>query len=101
MTVALGDERHVEIQAERYRSRRKILSAALIGAGFKIEFSESGLYIWCSRNERDWDSVAWFADRGIVVTPGSFYGESGARHIRIALTATDVQIEEAGARLGQ
>ena len=101
MTVALSNQNHVSEQAERYRSRRRVLSAALSKAGFIIEESKSGLYIWCTRGERDWDSVAWFADKGIVVTPGSFYGESGSSHIRIALTATDVQIEEAGARLGQ
>ena len=101
MKVALNDEAHVFAQAERYRSRRSVLSAALVKSGFTIEHSNSGLYIWCTRNERDWDSVAWFADRGVVVTPGSFYGEAGGRHIRIALTATDAQIEEVSVRLGQ
>lgn len=99
MTVALEDEKHVREQAERYRARRRILSKALRETGFEIEYSESGLYVWCSRGERDWDSVAWFADRGILVTPGHFYGESGANHIRIALTATDSQIEEAASRI--
>ena len=99
MTVALQDEDHVRAQAERYRSRRKVLSQVLIKAGFEIEFSESGLYIWCTRNEQDWDSVAWFADLGIIVTPGHFYGESGANHVRIALTATDENIQEAASRI--
>ena len=99
MTVALGDEQHVRDQAERYRNRRKILTQSLATAGFKIEFSDSGLYIWCTRGERDWDSVAWFAERGIIVTPGNFYGEAGNKHLRIALTATDHQINEAATRI--
>lgn len=99
MTVALQDEGHVRTQAERYRSRRRVLSQVLREAKFDIEHSESGLYIWCTRGERGWDSVAWFADLGIIVTPGSFYGESGANHVRIALTATDAQIEEAASRI--
>jgi aspartate/methionine/tyrosine aminotransferase len=67
--------------------------------GFTIEHSEAGLYIWCTRNERDFDSVSFLADLGILVTPGSFYGEAGARYIRIALTATDEQINAAAARI--
>jgi aspartate/methionine/tyrosine aminotransferase len=45
--------------------------------------------------------VAWLAERGIIATPGVFYGELGASHIRIALTATDQQISEAAARIGE
>ena len=43
--------------------------------------------------------MAWFADRGILVAPGDFYGVAGARHVRIALTATDERIEAAANRL--
>ena len=100
MSVALSDEQHVVAQAKLYQNRRSRLSVALIESGFKIENSESGLYIWCTRGEQDWESVAWFADRGIIVTPGNFYGEAGNRHIRIALTATDAKIDEAVARIG-
>ena len=99
MSVALSDEKHVEIQAERYRARRKKLVTALTEIGYRIDFSEAGLYIWCTNGSKDWDCVAWFADRGIIVTPGSFYGEFGREHIRIALTATDQNIEEVVARI--
>jgi aspartate/methionine/tyrosine aminotransferase len=43
--------------------------------------------------------VRWFAERGILVTPGDFYGPAGERHVRVALTATDVQIAAAAERL--
>ena len=99
MTAALGDEVHVAEQAKRYAARRDVLSAALVAAGFKIDFSNAGLYIWCTRNEDSWDSVSWLADIGILATPGIFYGPAGAKHIRIAMTATDDQIAEAAARI--
>ena len=99
MTVALGDESHVAQQAGRYAKRREVLSAALVKAGFKIDFSSAGLYIWCTRNEDSWDSVSWLADLGILATPGIFYGEAGRQHIRIAMTATDSQIAEAADRI--
>ena len=98
-TVALADEVHVLEQSERYRRRRANLRRALESQGFTIEFSEAGLYLWCTRNEDAWESVAWLANRGILATPGSFYGSQGARHIRIAMTATDAQIADAVQRI--
>lgn len=97
--VALGDESHVLQQAERYRNRRKTLRAVLEKLGFTIDFSEAGLYLWCTRNEEDWQTVDWFSQRGVLVTPGRFYGDKGSRYVRIALTATDEKINEAAQRL--
>lgn len=99
MTIALSDEEHVAQQRVRYNARRAELAPALIEAGFKIEFSDAGLYIWCTRNESDWDSVAWLAKLGILATPGNFYGPLGKSHIRIAMTATDNQISQAASRI--
>jgi succinyldiaminopimelate transaminase len=99
MAAALRDEIHVHEQAKRYADRRKRLSPALESAGFTIHHSEAGLYIWCTREESDWDSVTWLAERGILATPGSFYGEAASRFIRIAMTATDAQIASAAERI--
>lgn len=99
MTVALADDAHVAEQRARYNARKDAMRPALVSAGFTIEFSDSGLYLWCTRNEDAWTSVAWLAERGILATPGSFYGEQGKNHIRIAMTATDAQIADAVRRL--
>ena len=99
MVAALSDESHVIEQRDRYNARRAALSPALIAAGFKIEESAAGLYIWCTRAEDCWKSVEWLAKLGIVATPGSFYGALGASHIRIAMTATDTQISDAAKRI--
>ena len=99
MIVALSDNEHVAIQRARYNARRDLLRPALEAVGFRVEFSNSGLYIWCTRDEDAWTSVEWLAHRGILATPGSFYGEKGAQHIRIALTATDAHIKAAVLRL--
>lgn len=99
MTTALGDELHVAKQRALYNSRRDRLGPALEQVGFRIDESKAGLYIWCTRDEPDWDSIGWLAELGILATPGHFYGEKGARHIRVALTATDAHIGEAVQRL--
>ena len=101
MTVALTDEVHAAEQAARYRNRRSVLQPALEAAGFKVEFTDAGLYIWCSRGEQDWDSVSWLAELGIIATPGHFYGPAGDHHIRVALSATDADIASAAARIMQ
>ena len=99
MTVALKDDKHVAEQRSRYNARRDALWPALEACGFRVEFSNSGLYIWCTRDEDAWVSVEWLAKRGILATPGSFYGDEGKNHIRIAMTVTDAQIADAVNRL--
>jgi len=99
LTAVLGDDEHVALQKERYRARRDVLLPAVLAAGFTVDHSEAGLYLWATRGEPALDTVTWCADRGILVTPGYFYGEAGASHVRIALTASDDQIAKAAARL--
>jgi succinyldiaminopimelate transaminase len=99
MVAALSEDLHVAEQRARYNARRATLIPALVAAGFAIDNSEAGLYIWASRREDCWDSVAWLAELGIIATPGIFYGELGSQHIRIAMTATDAQINEAANRI--
>ena len=99
MVAALGDDKHVEEQRQRYGARRSVLLAALRGAGFAVSDSEAGLYLWASRGEDCWTSVGWLAERGVLVAPGAFYGAAGREHVRVALTATDERVAAAGARL--
>lgn len=99
MVVALGDEAHAAEQRARYAERREVLRAALTGAGFRIDDSAAGLYLWATRDEDCWATVDWLAERGIVGAPGSFYGPAGERHMRFALTATDERIGAVAARL--
>lgn len=99
LRVALADDAHVVAQKARYRARREVARAALEHAGFTIDHSEAGLYLWATRGEPCWDTVSWFAERGVLVAPGAFYGAGGARHVRVALTAADERIEALGKRL--
>jgi succinyldiaminopimelate transaminase len=99
MAVALRDDAHVEEQRDIYGLRRERLLEAVTRAGLRVDHSEAGLYLWSSRDEDCWSTVSDLADRGILVAPGSFYGPAGARHVRIALTATDERIDAACARL--
>lgn len=99
MKAALDDDAHVAEQHARYAERRKRLRRAFERAGFRIDHSEASLYLWATRDEPCWDTVDRLAGLGILVAPGEFYGRAGARHVRIAFTATDERVDEAVARL--
>lgn len=99
MIAAISDQQHVADQRQRYRRRRELLLPALLAAGFEVTGSQAGLYLWASRGEDCWQSVAWLADLGILVAPGAFYGAAAAQHVRVALTASDERISAAALRL--
>lgn len=100
MKAALDDDTHADEQKERYRARRERLRTALRGAGWNIEHSEAGLYLWASRPGTDaWGAVTELAEHGILVAPGDFYGPAGAGSVRVAFTATDERVQAAAERL--
>jgi aspartate/methionine/tyrosine aminotransferase len=101
VTAALTDDTHADEQKERYRARREVLRSALEAAGFRIEHSAAGLYLWASHQDMDGRAATELlaAECGILVGPGYMYGPSGASHIRVALTASDERVAAAGNRL--
>jgi succinyldiaminopimelate transaminase len=99
MVAALDDDAHERLQRERYERRRAALLPALRSAGFAVDHSEAGLYVWATRGEPCSETVTWLATRGILVAPGDFYGPAGARHVRVALTASDERVAAAVRRL--
>ncbi|REC97376.1 succinyldiaminopimelate aminotransferase [Microbacterium sp. AG157] len=99
MTVALGDDAHVVEQRERYARRRAVLKPAVEAAGFTIDRSEGGLYLWATEGRDAWESVGRLSELGILVGPGHFYGTHFPHHVRFSLTATDERIAAAAERL--
>ncbi len=97
--AALNDDSHVSEQKARYSRRRDVLHKALVGAGFTIEHSEAGLYLWATRGDASLTTVNELAELGILTAPGSFYGPAGERHVRVALTGSDERVAAAAARL--
>ena len=94
-----GGDAHVQEQRARYARRRAVLKPAVEAAGFRIDRSEGGLYLWATEGRDAWESVERLADLGILVGPGHFYGTHFPQHVRFSLTATDERIEAAAERL--
>jgi aspartate/methionine/tyrosine aminotransferase len=103
MTAALEDDAHAREQRERYASRRSVLRGAFEAAGWRIDHSEAGLYLWATHPEHDcWSAIELLATQaGLLVAPGEMYGPGGKRHIRVALTGTDERIDAAAVRLAR
>lgn len=99
MVAALEEDGHEALQKQLYRDRRELLKAALLQAGFDIEYSDGGLYLWATQGRDGRETVAELADKGILVAPGDFYGPKGKNFVRVGLTATDERIEAAVRRL--
>jgi succinyldiaminopimelate transaminase len=99
MIAALGDETHVAAQKELYRARRDALAGALVAAGFRIDHSEAGLYLWATHGEPALTTIARLARLGILAAPGTFYEGEASQHVRFALTASDERIAAAAERL--
>ena len=100
LIAALDDDEAADEQRNRYLARRAVLHPALEAAGWAVEHSEAGLYLWATRpGTEGWESARVLSEAGILVSPGELYGRGGLRHIRMALTATDERIQAAATRL--
>lgn len=100
MTAALLDDVHVIVQRERYLHRRGLLKSALSQAGFSVDGSEGGLYLWLRRGGEDcWQLAGSLARLGVICVPGEIYGDSGRHHVRVSITVSDGDAAQVAKRL--
>jgi aspartate/methionine/tyrosine aminotransferase len=100
--AALDDDAHVEAQRARYAARRAAMLPALETFGLAHEGGSSTFYLWLAERGRDhdgWAIAARLAAAGVLVAPGDLYGPAGERHVRLALTLTDDQVQRVVRRL--
>ena len=83
--VAWNDERHVAETRARYAAKREVLIPAIEAQGWEIVASQATMYLWVVAPD---DAVDRLLDRGVLVSPGEFFGPSGAGYIRFALVPT-------------
>ncbi len=96
--VAWNDERHVEETRARYRAKREVLIPAIEAKGWEIVASEATMYLWVEAPD---GTAEQLLERGVVVSPGTFFGPSGAGYVRFALVPTLDECERAAAILAE
>ena len=100
--VALGDQRDVDVQRERYRMRLARMAGILEGIGIAAPLPDGGFYLWVPAPDGD----AWrlaqrlAAELGIVSSPGEFYGHAASGHVRLALVQPDAALDLLERRAG-
>ncbi|HMV75371.1 MAG TPA: aminotransferase class I/II-fold pyridoxal phosphate-dependent enzyme [Microthrixaceae bacterium] len=100
--VALGEQRDVDVQRERYRTRLARMAGILEGVGIAAPLPDGGFYLWVPAPEGD----AWrlaqrlAAELGIVSSPGEFYGHAASGHVRLALVQPDAALDLLERRAG-
>ncbi|WP_314686440.1 succinyldiaminopimelate transaminase [uncultured Bifidobacterium sp.] len=98
MTEALRDVDDVDVQRARYRGRLARLVEALREAGYAAGMPQGGLYVWVRAVTGDcWRDMETLAARGVVASPGEFYGDR--KSLRFTATASDESVDLACARL--
>ena len=98
--VAWSDERHVEETRARYAAKRDVMIPAIEAKGWEIVASDATMYLWVALPGAD-VVVDALLGRGVLVSPGSFFGPSGEGYIRFALVPTLDECERAAAILAE
>lgn len=101
-SVALSDQEHVELQRSRYRQRLERFAAIVDAVGCEVALPGGGFYLWVRSPSGDgWEWARWWADKaGVLVSPGSFYGDAGTAHVRVAMVAPLERLDLVAERLG-
>jgi aspartate/methionine/tyrosine aminotransferase len=102
--AALVDAGHVASQRQRYWDRLVRAREILAAIGVDCQLPAGGFYLWAPAPDGDdWAWTWWLAERGgVLVSPGSFYGESeaAAAHVRLAMVAPLEGLDLVARRLG-
>jgi succinyldiaminopimelate transaminase len=91
--AAWGDEEHVREMRERYRAKRDVLLPALEAIGLRHAGGDATFFLWLEGAPPDLHQR--LLDRGLILTPGSYFGEAGEGYLRLALVPTLAQCERA------
>jgi succinyldiaminopimelate transaminase len=85
--VAWEDEEHVERTRDRYRAKRTLFLELFGRKGLEVAGSEATIYLWARvpAGEGSEAFAARLLEKGVLVSPGSYFGPSGEGYFRISL----------------
>ena len=69
-----------------YAERRKVLVEGLQKLGFDVKMPKGTFYVWFNCGMSSFDFTKKMVDLGVIVTPGSGFGESADGYIRMTVT---------------
>ncbi len=97
-----GDQSSVEEMKRTFQRRRDLVVDGLKSVGIDVEKPRATFYIW-AKVPKGYTSADFceklIEETGIVVTPGSGFGDEGESYFRISITINEERITEAVKRL--
>ena len=99
--VAWNDEEHVERTRAVYRRKREALIPTLERKGARVVGGAATMYLWLEvpGEEPSAAFAARLLERGLIVSPGTFFGPAGEGYWRLALVPTEDECRRAAAIL--
>ena len=102
ITALSSDQQCVREMCEIYRKRRDMMVDFLKKAGFTLTAPQATFYLWIDNPAGMTSaevSTMFLEKAGVVVTPGSGFGDAGEGYFRISLTVPEARLNEAGERI--
>lgn len=103
ISVLTGPQDYCAEVSAIYRARRDAFLEAIRPLGYAVETPRATLYVWLPIPRKYADSIAFTTEllqaTGVVVAPGSGFGDAGEGYVRIALCEDESRLREAGARM--
>jgi aspartate/methionine/tyrosine aminotransferase len=84
--AAWGDEEHVAAVRETYRAKRDVLLPALEACGLRHAGGDATFFLWLEGAPEGFQER--LLERGVILTPGSYFGPAGEGYLRLALVPT-------------
>ncbi|MHB8619833.1 MAG: aminotransferase class I/II-fold pyridoxal phosphate-dependent enzyme, partial [Chloroflexota bacterium] len=99
--AAWQDEGHVEEMRSVYAAKRQIVLDLFRKKGIRVAGAEATFFLWVEvpSGETSEAFAGRLLEHGVVVSPGSFFGQAGEGYVRLALVPTIEQCSRAAAIL--
>ena len=95
--VAWSEDEHVERTRTAYRRKRDALLPTLARKGIRVAGSEATMFLWLEvpGGEQSDAFATRLLERGLIVSPGTFFGAAGEGYWRLALVPTETECRRA------
>jgi LL-diaminopimelate aminotransferase len=102
ITALEGGEQTLQEYCRIYKERRDLMVSALRGLGLGCEAPKATFYIW-AEVPKGYTSASFvervLKEAGVVITPGSGFGNSGEGYVRLSITLATGRLKEAAERI--
>jgi LL-diaminopimelate aminotransferase len=87
--------KEIQDAQEIYGRRRAIFEDGIASLGYRVHRSKATFYIWFQVRGSDLDFVEKALNRGVVLTPGTGFGEGGKGWVRATMTQPEDKLHKA------